>query len=653
MSILLNRIKRNLSLKLSLGILLFLVVVFTLSLGSLFMYSRQIVRQQALERANMELENCTQRVNELMNEVEVATRTAVWHLGDDIQPDSLLNYIRLVVKQNPNFDGCSVAMAPNFFPDRGRFFSVYAYNPENADTVVAKIEKPYDYFDKPWYKTSATLGKPCWVEAYAEDTEGIETTEFDDMIVSYCMPMFDRKKQLMAVISTDLAIDWLSDVISLYKPYPHSYCMLLGANGQFIVHPDTTKLKSHTIFGDANPNKQQDLINLGHQMIAGHKGMMNVKVNGQPCVVLYQSLTKAPWSMALICYESDIFAGYNKLFYILVPVLAFGLMLILLFCLNVVSSMVQPLNDLTRMISYIANGHYFETIEFSRRKDVIGRLQNNFAEMQQALSSHIMNLKQTILDAEQMNQKLSEANEQARKADEKKNAFLQDMTHQIRTPLNIINGFTQVLRDDYETIPKEDIASILDTMQFNAVHINRMVDMLVAASNADKADKPVKIDIMERVRIKELIDEMAHIYNTFQPHSVELITDMQVDETRTVRSNSSILNKAIGELLLNAKKFTTQGYVKLSVKAEGLKVLFIVEDTGPGISESIRAKLFSTFEKGNIFSEGLGLGLPVCRQYVRLIGGELKYDQTYTDGSRFIIVIPDSDAYVELHSDLR
>ena len=650
MSIILNRIKRKLSLKLSLGILMFLVVVFVLALGSLFIYSRQIVKQQALERAHMELANCTQRVNGLMNEVEAATRTAVWHLGDDIQPDSLLNYIRLVVGQNPNFDGCSVAMAPNFYPDRGRFFSVYAYNPENADTVVAKIEKPYDYFGKPWYRTAATLGKPCWVEAYAEDVEGTETTEFDDMIVSYCIPMYNRHKQLMAVISTDLAIDWLSGVISAYKPYQNSYCMLLGANGQFIVHPDTTKLKSHTIFGDADPNKQQDLIALGHQMIAGHKGMMNVKVNGKPCVVLYQSLTKAPWSMALICYESDIFAGYNKLFYILVPVLAFGLMLILLFCLNVVSSMVQPLNDLTRMISYIANGHYFETIDFSRRKDVIGRLQNNFAEMQQSLSSHIMNLRQTIQEAERMNRDLVEANEQARIADEKKNEFLQDVTHQIRTPLNIINGFTQVLRDDYESIPKEDIASIIDTMQFNAVHINRMVDMLVAASNADKN---VKIDIMERVCIKDMIDELVDTYNTFQPHSVELITDVQVDDKRTVRSNRSILSKTIGELLLNAKKFTTQGYVKLSVTTVDLKVMFTVEDTGPGISEDLRATLFSTFQKGNIFSEGLGLGLPVCRQYVRLLGGELKLDKTYTNGSRFVIVIPDSDARVELHNDLR
>ena len=579
MSILLNRIKRKLSLKLSLGILLFLVVVFTLSIGTLFLYSRQLVKQQAMERANLELKNCTERVNELMNEVETATRTAVWHLGDDIRPDSLLNYIRLVVGQNPNFDGCSVAMAPDFFPDRGRYFSVYVYNPENADTVVAMIEKPYNYFDKPWYRTAATLGKPCWVEAYAEDLAGVESTDFDDMIVSYCVPMYDRHKRLMSVISTDLAIDWLSEVISSYKPYPKSYVMLLGANGQYIVHPDTTKLKSRTIFNDADPTKQQDLISLGHQMIAGKKGMLNVKVNGEPCVVLYQSLTKAPWSMALICYESDIFVSYNKLLYILIPVLTFGLLLILVFCLNVVSMMVQPLNDLTRQISYITDGHFHEAISFSRRKDVIGRLQNNFAEMQQALSSHLLDLKQT-----------------------------------------------------------------------NAILISRMVGMLIVASNAGK---DVKVDTHERVCIKELIQHVADIYASRPPHTIDLTTDVQVDDTRTVKTNRDYLTKALNELLFNAKKFTTEGHVKLSVKTDGLKVMFFVEDTGPGISESVRKNLFDTFEKGDIFSEGLGLGLPVCRQLVRLIGGELKLDATYTNGSRFVIVIPDEEAWVDLHDDLR
>lgn len=110
MKLLWDRISGKLSLKLSLGILMFLVVVFTVSLGILFTYARQMVKTQALERAELELSNTTQHVNELMNEVETSTRTAVWHLGESrLTPEWLLNYVRLVAVKNPDFDGCSVA----------------------------------------------------------------------------------------------------------------------------------------------------------------------------------------------------------------------------------------------------------------------------------------------------------------------------------------------------------------------------------------------------------------------------------------------------------------------------------------------------------------------------------------------------------------
>ncbi|MBE6269374.1 MAG: histidine kinase [Prevotella ruminicola] len=643
MRLLWDRISGKLSLKLSLGILMFLVVVFMVSLGILFTYARQMVKTQALERAELELSNTTQHVNELMNEVETSTRTAVWHLGESrLTPEWLLNYVRLVAVKNPDFDGCSVALEPNFFPQR-RHFSVYAYN--DKDTTVAKIEPPYDYFGKPWYKKSAELRQACWVEAYLEDVNGVETENYSDMVVSYSMPMFNQKKELVGVIATDLSMPWLSDVISKYKPYINSYTIMLGPEGQYFVHPDSTRLVKHTIFSDADPVTQQDMIALGREMVAGHKGMMKVKVNGEPCIVLYQSLTKAPWSMALICRESDLFAGYNKLLYILIPVLTFGLLLILVFCLNVISVMVEPLNKLTRKLSYITNGHFNEPIEFSTRKDVIGRLQNNFAEMQQALSSHIYNLNEINAQTEMMNHELEKASEEVQRADEKKNDFVQDLTHQIRTPLNIINGFTQVLRDDYASIPPEEIDDITETMQTNAVHISRMMSMLAVASNAGK---DVKVNLKERVNLKELIDHVAMVYATRPPHTVELTTEVGVSDTHTVKTNRDFLTKALNELLFNAKKFTTEGHVKLSIKTDGLKVLFIVEDTGPGISADMRAKLFSNFEKGDILSEGLGLGLPVCRQLVRLIGGELKLDKSYTNGSRFIIVIPDEDAWVDL-----
>lgn len=639
-----NRIRRKLSLKLTFGIMLFLIAIFVVSLGILFMRSRQLVREEAMERAEQELDNVVMRVNGMMNEVETATMTARWHLTDDnLQPDSLLNFARRIVAMNPNFDGCSISTEPNYFPQIGRYFSVYAYH--EGDSVVSKTEDPYEYFDKVYYKTPLLLGKPSWVEAYAEDVNGVVSGNFDDLIVSFGVPIRNSKRETIGVISTDLSMPWLSQVISAYKPYPNAYSVMLGADGQYLIHPDTAKLMKKTIFSDADTKNNQDLITLGHDMVSGNSGMLTVKIRGKRCLVLYKSLKRAPWSIALVCPESDILAGYTKLLYILIPLLVFGLLVILAFCLNVITSMVTPINELTDKLSYITHGHYNEPIERTSRRDVIGRLQNNFAEMQEALSKHITSLQEVNNVTCKLNSELEKASVMARKADESKSEFLKDVTHQIRTPLNIINGFTQVLRDDSGSLPRDEVEGLIDTMQYNAVGMSRMINMLLVAANSGK---DVKVNVMEEVNVHELVDALTYLYAHTPPYTVDLVTDIKLLDTFTVRSNREFLGKALAELLFNAKKFTTDGHVKLTAMASGITVIFMVEDTGPGISEETQARLFDNFEKGNIFDEGLGMGLPTCRQMIRMIGGELKFDAKYTEGSRFVVVIPNSRGEVEL-----
>ena len=639
-----NRIRRKLSLKLTFGIMLFLIAIFVVSLGILFMRSRQLVREEAMERAEQELDNMVMRVNGMMNEVETATMTARWHLTDDnLQPDSLLNFARRIVAMNPNFDGCSISTEPNYFPQIGRYFSVYAYH--KGDSVVSKTEDSYEYFDKVYYKTPLLLGKPSWVEAYAEDVNGVVSGNFDDLIVSFGVPIRNSKRETIGVISTDLSMPWLSQVISAYKPYPNAYSVMLGADGQYLIHPDTAKLMKKTIFSDADTKNNQDLITLGHDMVSGNSGMLTVKIRGKRCLVLYKSLKRAPWSIALVCPESDILAGYTKLLYILIPLLVFGLLVILAFCLNVITSMVTPINELTDKLSYITHGHYNEPIERTSRRDVIGRLQNNFAEMQEALSKHITSLQEVNNVTCKLNSELEKASVMARKADESKSEFLKDVTHQIRTPLNIINGFTQVLRDDSGSIPRDEVEGLIDTMQYNAVGMNRMINMLLVAANTGK---DVKVNVMEEVNVHELVDMLTYLYAHTPPYTVDLVTDIKMLDTFTVRSNREFLGKALAELLFNAKKFTTDGHVKLTAMTSGITVIFMVEDTGPGISEETQARLFDNFEKGNIFDEGLGMGLPTCRQMIRMIGGELKFDAKYTEGSRFVVVIPNSRGEVEL-----
>jgi signal transduction histidine kinase len=488
------------------------------------------------------------------------------------------------------------------------------------------------------------LGKPSWVEAYT-DVNGVVSGNFDDLIVSFGVPIRNSKRETIGVISTDLSMPWLSQVISAYKPYPNAYSVMLGADGQYLIHPDTAKLMKKTIFSDADTKNNQDLITLGHDMVSGNSGMLTVKIRGKRCLVLYKSLKRAPWSIALVCPESDILAGYTKLLYILIPLLVFGLLVILAFCLNVITSMVTPINELTDKLSYITHGHYNEPIERTARRDVIGRLQNNFAEMQEALSKHITSLQEVNNVTCKLNSELEKASVMARKADESKSEFLKDVTHQIRTPLNIINGFTQVLRDDSESIPRDEVEGLIDTMQYNAVGMNRMINMLLVAANTGK---DVKINVMEEVNVHELVDALTYLYAHTPPYTVDLVTDIKLLDTFTVRSNREFLGKALAELLFNAKKFTTDGHVKLTAMASGITVIFMVEDTGPGISEETQAKLFDNFEKGDIFTEGLGMGLPTCRQMIRMIGGELKFDAKYSEGSRFVVVIPNSRGEVEL-----
>jgi signal transduction histidine kinase len=113
-----------------------------------------------------------------------------------------------------------------------------------------------------------------------------------------------------------------------------------------------------------------------------------------------------------------------------------------------------------------------------------------------------------------------------------------------------------------------------------------------------------------------------------------------VDDSLTVLTHKDYLMKILNELLYNAKKFTTNGWVKLKVQDNGEAILFSVEDKGPGIAESYRQQIFTQFSKFNTFSEGLGLGLSISKQFAHLLGGDLWLDTEYKLGARFVLEIP-------------
>ena len=622
------------AMKLSLGILLMAVPIFMLSLGVLFVESRNNVKEEAIDHANSVLNTTMQRISRFMKSIETATDINDWEVVENLDPDSMLAYSRYIVMANGYTDGCSISAEPFTFPKFGRHFS--AYTVRETDTITTVIEEEYDYFDKVWYKTPKMLGEPCWV-VYYDESDSLSLT-LEGMIASYSKPLYKDDETFVGVISTDLSLLHLSRVISEEKPYPGSYFMMTDEEGRYFIHPDTAKLFTHTIFTDVDPREHPDIIAMGHEMTTGKQGHMSVNIEGEPCIVSYQPVPGTKWSLALVCPEKSVLQGYNKLGYIVLLLTVAGLVLILLFSSTTVTHAIRPLNELAGNIQRIAVGHYDEHISPTPHHDVVGRLQNSFAAMQESLSNHVSNIQQINAETARRNEELVKASEMAQEGVRQKSLFIQNVSHQIRTPLNIIMGFAQVLRENKNLLAEEEVNSITETMSKNAIALNRMTQMLFDCSPKGTAEEAYA-NREEEVFCNELAHYCISKIQVVFPE-LSIAFESSLPDTFCIYTNHNYLQLTLRELLYNASKYSDGQNIMLRIIEKEQTVRFIVQDTGPGIPEEDSIRLFEPFTKANDLSDGLGLGLPLAKRHIDSLNGELIHDTSYHEGCRFIIVLP-------------
>lgn len=628
-------IRKSFSAKLTIAILLLAAPIFVIALGVLYTQSRHMIRNEAVGRANTVLSTTMQRVSLNLITIETATNTDSWLVLQNLHPDSLLQLTRRIVYLNPHVDGCSISLEPDVFPDYGKYFSVYSVR--QNDSVASVIEEQYEYFQKIWYKQPRDLGKSCWV-AFYDEADTLELS-LEGLVASYSKPIYRADHSLVGVMSTDLSLIHLSKVISQEEPYPHSYFMLIDEDGRYFTHPDSTLLFTHTIYDGVDPHKQADIVALGHEMTAGNKGSMSVNIDGADCLVCYAPVPGTTWSLALVCPVSDILEGYHRQTYVLLPLLLIGLLAILLVCHRVVKRAINPLNQLLEKTQSIASGNMEVYIPRSQREDSVGCLQNSFASMLQALNFHLGSVHYTTQQAEHRNEQLLEATRLAQESERQKTAFIQNVSHQIRTPLNILMGFAQVISDtSHSSLSDDDMQSITATMDYNSKLLNRIVKMLFDSSdtglsvelNSHKHDKVVCLDIA-----RETIDYVKEQYPNMTVH---LSSDLPDDFC--IQTSQLYLMRSLRELLYNAGKYSDGKDVNFQITRTDTMVRFIVEDTGKGIAEADRERLFKFFAKVDDLSEGLGLGLPLAKRHAQNLGGDIILDTDYHDGCRFIVEIP-------------
>ena len=237
----------------------------------------------------------------------------------------------------------------------------------------------------------------------------------------------------------------------------------------------------------------------------------------------------------------------------------------------------------------------------------------------------------TLIKAEE---ELRKAKEVAEQSNWLKTMFIQNMSHEIRTPLNSIVGFSGVLVDMLDE--KEDIGQYVALIESNSKLLLKLVGDILDISILD-SEVEIKHNAVDVNACCQASIDAAGA--SFDP-GVKLIFEHACDDL-IINSNYNYIVQVLDNLLGNASKFTHEGSVTLAyeVKKEENQLIFTVTDTGIGIPVEEQERVFERFVKLDNFSQGAGLGLSICRIVAERLGGYLRIDKGYTQGTRVIFCV--------------
>ena len=628
--------RRKLSRELSMGLMVMAAPIFILSLGLLFAHSHYLIHEQVTESMNSMLNTTLNRVRYYMNTVETPVNSNAWMIEENFTPDSLMAVSNRIVRLNHNVTSSAVFVVPGMRKECGNYFS--AFSTYQNDSVVTYSKTDYDYFEKPCFTQVVNSGNACWVDPFIEHTE--KTVDHRKAIGTYSKPVKMEDGRIVGVVTADFSFSRMADILDEEEnPYSNAYYMLLGGDGRYLMHPDTARLFKKTIFTDADPSKEKELIALGHEMTSGNHGTMHIKTDGELYHVCYCPVPGTNWSLVLVCPDSDAMKSFHQLGYVIVALILIGLFIILLRCHHVVKRMVRPVNRLIDVTGKMANGHYEETIANTHDKSVIGTLQNCFILMQHSLNERMGKLRQDVYEIGQHNEELKQARWQVDETVQRRNNYLYHLSQQMRMPLNVITGFADILGESSNgknLVSEEELTSITNMMKSNVSSMNRMVLLMLDATETDATEKLVcervdEVDCNEMAR--DCVDYMS---DHFRDITIHLESELQ-DGVCILTSRIYLLH-ALRELLYNAVNHSDGKHITLHVDQTKTMVRFTIQDVGSGLPAEAAEAVYTPFAINDEMPTDIGLAQ--VKRHVEALGGHLVIDADYHEGCRISVEMP-------------
>lgn len=236
-------------------------------------------------------------------------------------------------------------------------------------------------------------------------------------------------------------------------------------------------------------------------------------------------------------------------------------------------------------------------------------------------------------------QQAIEAAKIANEASKMKSRYVQNMSHDIRTPLNAIVGYSQLLALPDGSLSSEEKAEFTEYINSSAEMLTMLVNDVLSMSDIESGILKIQ---MSNSRCNEICDKAISCSKMRVAGGVKLYCTSEVEDSFTVYTDPKRVQQILINLLSNACKHTDKGEIRLhcSITEHPGYVTFSVTDTGCGVPKEKAEEIFKRFSTSSGGLGGHGLGLNICQDLAIRLSGDIRLDQSYTNGARFIFLIP-------------
>lgn len=380
-------IKQSFPARLSLNVIMLTSILFIATIATASYSSHKILAEEAQTSSEHLLASAIKDIEKSLGNVESSIQSVAW-LVDENNTDKeyLYHIVEKIVAENDNIIGSTVAFAPEYFAGE-HFFSPYAYY-ENGRIYTKQLgTDKYDYFSMEWYRDAADSGKPHWSEPYYDEGGA------DTMMSTYSYPLKDSSGRTYAVITADISLKWLNELLLSIKPYPNSYVILVSAEGE-LINVDNFHVKEGNLFSWADSVKDERFLKISRDMAAGRKGLGRFFSGTELAFAVYDSLSNG-WSAAMLCRYRDVLVRTSRMHIILIMIGLFGLLILFGVCYAIIRKLTKPLTEFTKSALNIAKGNFSTELPEIKSEDEIRQLRDSFDYMQKSLVTYINDLKES------------------------------------------------------------------------------------------------------------------------------------------------------------------------------------------------------------------------------------------------------------------